>query len=70
MTKEEIQKILKEEMDFPDWRVDQFNLPYIFRNIGIRNGEHPKYREVIDSLKVIQRKPQGRNSVWLRVQFL
>ena len=51
LNKEEIQQILRDEMDFPSMRIEQFNINYILRNLGIKNGNHPKYMEIINSLK-------------------
>ncbi|NDG53537.1 MAG: hypothetical protein EBY39_11030 [Flavobacteriia bacterium] len=45
-------KIL-DEMDIPNMRreINRRNLQWLMRNIRIRNGKHPKIKEVIEEIK-------------------
>ena len=41
------------EMDIPDMRreINHRNLAWLMRNIRVRNGKHPKIKEVISEIK-------------------
>ena len=45
------------EMDIPDMRreINHRNLLWLMRNIRVRNGKHPKIKEVIEEIKRLTR---------------
>ena len=44
---------LLDEMDIPDMRreINHRNLRWLMRNIRVRNGKHPRIKEVIEEIK-------------------
>ena len=42
-------------MDLPKQRVDQLDLSWLVRNIGVRNSEHPDFKEAVDLLRSMSR---------------
>lgn len=53
MSDEDFERVLL-EMDIPDIRRDlskASNLRWLMRNIRVRNGDHPRIKEVLDKIK-------------------